>query len=91
MKPEFCPVCGAEVPPNAKACPGCGADEKSGWSEETDAEELGLPDEDFDYEEFVKREFGGGKKNPIPHGIHWLWWVVAVLIIAAFVWGLLKR
>jgi len=91
MKPEFCPVCGAEVPANAKACPGCGADEKTGWSDETVTEGLGLPDEDFDYEEFVKREFGAGKKNPVPHGIHWFWWVVAVAIIAAFVWGLLRH
>jgi hypothetical protein len=91
MNPEFCPCCGAEVPPNAKACPGCGADEKTGWAEEAGGSGIGLPDEDFDYEEFVKREFGGGKKNPIPRGIHWFWWLVAVLIIAAFVWGLLRH
>lgn len=89
MPPEFCPVCGAEVPPNSKACPECGADEKTGWPEEANAESLGLPDEKFDYEEFVKREFGG-KKNPAPHGIHWFWWVVAILLVAAFVWGMLR-
>jgi hypothetical protein len=90
MTPEVCPVCGATVPPNAKACPGCGADEETGWSEEARTDELGLPDENFDYEEFVKREFGGEKKSPIPHGIHWFWWIVAVLILAAFLWMLLK-
>jgi len=90
MRPEFCPVCGAEVPPNAKACPECGADEHTGWSEESGAEKLGLPAEDFDYEEFVKREFGGGGKKPVPHGIHWFWWLVAILLVAAFVWGLLR-
>jgi len=90
MPPEVCPVCGAEVPPNAKACPQCGADEKTGWSEEAGAEGLDLPDEDFDYEEFVQREFGGGKKKPIPRGIHWFWWVVAILLVAAFVWGWLR-
>jgi len=90
MPPEVCPVCGAEVPPDAKACPQCGADEKTGWSEEAGAEGLDLPDEDFDYEEFVQREFGGGKKKPIPRGIHWFWWVVAILLVAAFVWGWLR-
>jgi len=90
MNPEVCPVCGADVPPNAKACPECGADENTGWSEEAGAEQLGLPDENFDYEEFVKREFGGGKKNPVPHGLHWFWWLVAILVVAAFVWGLLR-
>ena len=88
MNPEICPVCGAEVPPNAKACPECGADEKTGWPEEADADRLGLPEEDFDYEDFVKREFGGGK-NPKPHGIHWFWWVVGILLVAAFVLGYL--
>jgi hypothetical protein len=91
MRPEVCPICGADIPRNAKACPECGADEKTGWSEEATAGGLDLPDDNFNYEEFVKREFGGGKKNPIPRGIRWYWWVVAVLIVAAFVWGLLRR
>lgn len=89
MPPEICPNCGAEIPPNARACPGCGADEKTGWSEEAEAEGLDLPEETFDYEDFVKREFGGGK-NPVPRGIHWFWWVVAVLILAAFLWAWLR-
>jgi hypothetical protein len=88
MNPEICPVCGAEVPPNATACPECGADEKTGWAGEADADRLGLPEEDFDYEDFVKREFGG-RKNPKPHGIHWFWWIVAILLVGAFVLGYL--
>jgi hypothetical protein len=84
MNPEICPVCGAEVPPNAQACPECGADEHTGWSEEADADRIGLPDESFDYEDFVKREFGGGK-NPKPRGIHWFWWLVAIGILGALV------
>ena len=90
MNPEICPCCGAEVPPNAKACPQCGADQETGWSEQARTDDLGLPGEDFDYEEFVKREFGGGgKKSPIPHGIHWFWWIVAavLLILSLYVLG----
>ena len=90
MTPEVCPNCGADVPPNAKVCPECGADEKTGWSEEAQSAGLDLPDENFDYEDFVKREFGGGK-NPVPRGIHWFWWVVGLLIVAAFVWGIFGR
>ncbi len=30
-----CPNCGEEVPIKAKSCPGCGSDEKTGWSEDT--------------------------------------------------------
>jgi rRNA maturation protein Nop10 len=84
MAPEICPNCGAEVPPNARACPECGADEQTGWSEPAQYDRLGLPDENFDYEDFVKREFG--RHKPIPRGLHWFWWVVGVLVLGAFVW-----
>ena len=81
MSPETCPNCGAEVPRNAKACPACGADEQTGWSEEARYDGLDLPDESFDYNEFVAREFGEGKASPVPRGIHWLWWVAAVALL----------
>jgi len=74
-----CPHCGGEVPDGAKACPECGSDEKTGWSESADADRLGLPDEEFNYDEFVKREFSGRK--PVPHGIHWFWWIIAILLL----------
>ena len=80
--PETCPNCGAEVPRNARACPECGSDEQTGWSEEAHVDGLDLPEEKFDYEDFVEREFGS--KNPVPHGIHCFWWVIAVLVLGAF-------
>jgi len=83
MTPETCPNCGADVPPKAKACPECGSDETTGWSEAAQTDGLGLPDDKFDYGEFVEREFGPPK--PVPHGFPWFWWVVAVLVLAAFV------
>jgi hypothetical protein len=89
MTPEVCPVCGADVPPNAKVCPECGADEKTGWSDAAGAEGLDLPDENFDYEDFVKREFGGGKKKLVPHGIHWFWWLVGIVILAILLFAFL--
>ena len=79
MPPEICPNCGAEVPRNAKACPECGSDEQTGWSDEAYAGGLDLPDEKFDYDDFVKREFGG--KSPVPRGLHWFWWVIALVIL----------
>ena len=56
----ICPHCGAEVRKDARACPECGSDEATGWSE--DADSAGLPagyrdDDDFDYEDFLRREF----------------------------------
>ena len=86
MSPDVCPNCGAEVPRNAKACPECGSDEQTGWSETAYASHLGLPDENFDHDEFVKREFG---PEPVkPRGIGWFWWVVALLVVAGmlFFW-----
>ena len=80
--PEICPNCGAEIPPNAKACPECGSDEQTGWSEEAHEGGLDLPEEKFDYGDFVKREFGGAK--PVPRGIHWFWWVIALLVLVGF-------
>jgi hypothetical protein len=83
MPPETCPNCGAEVPPNARACPQCGADDQTGWSDAAGADGLGLPDEGFDYNDYVEREFGGQK--PVPRGIHWFWWLVAIALLAAFI------
>ena len=84
MPPEICPNCGAEVPDRAKACPECGADEQTGWSETAQAQRLGLPEDDFNYDEFVKGEFGSKDGLP-PRGIRWLWWVVALLLLAVFI------
>ncbi len=84
MAPEVCPNCGAAVPPGAKACPECGSDEKTGWSEEGRTGGLDLPEESFDYDDYVKREFGS--KSPVPRGVHWAWWLAAVVLIAALVW-----
>jgi predicted nucleic acid-binding Zn ribbon protein len=78
MPPSICPNCGAEVPSNAQACPACGSDEQTGWSDRACADNLGLPDEEFDYDEFIEREFG--KERVKPHGVRWLWWVVAALL-----------
>ncbi len=80
MPPEFCPHCGAEVPPHAKACPQCGSDEHTGWSEQARYDALDLPESEFDHAEFVAREFG--KPSPVPWGVHWSWWLVAAALAA---------
>ena len=82
MAPETCPNCGADVPRSAKACPECGSCEKTGWSERAAYDGAGLPDDSFDYDEFVREEFG--ERQARPNGIKWIWWSVAVLVLAAF-------
>jgi hypothetical protein len=81
--PGICPNCGAEVPRNARACPECGSCDETGWSEKAHADGLGLPDEDFDYQDFVKREFGGAE--PLPRGISRFWWLVAIAVLIALI------
>lgn len=80
------------VPERARACPQCGADEQSGWSEDAEAQRLGLPDDKFDYNEFVKEEFGGGASKPRvrPRGISWLWWLVALVLVILMIWPLIQ-
>lgn len=82
--PEVCPVCFEDVPPGAHACPECGADHNSGWREDdAHLDGLGLPGEDFDYEEFTEREFGSG--GGLPRHIHPIWWITAVILLIAFI------
>ena len=81
---DSCPNCGADLPRNAKVCPECGSDEKTGWSSEAQISGLNLPgDDDFDYDDFVENEFGG--KSVKPKNIHWGWWIVAVILLAVLV------
>ncbi len=82
MSPEVCPNCGELLPSRAKTCPGCGSDEETGWSEAAHADRLGLPDENFDYEGFVKGELTPSLARP--RSIHWLWWLTALVLIALF-------
>lgn len=86
--PETCPVCGEDVPRGARACPGCGSDEATGWSDRAHGQSLDLPDDEFDYNEFVEREFGN---KPARRGKHWLWIGVAVLLLIIFGLALIGR
>jgi len=80
--PERCPVCGEDVPRNARACPECGADEKSGWAADAHIQDgLDLPDQEFNYEELVREEFGGGSSK---FGKHALLAAVAIIMLIVF-------
>jgi len=88
MSVEICPNCGADVPPKARACPQCGACDETGWSEDAQSGGLDIPEESFDYEEFVKREFGA--KRYLPRGIGWFWWAVSLIVAGVLLWLVLR-
>lgn len=79
------------MPPRRLSCPSCGASETDGWPNDEDASaaegEGGGEEDDFDYGEFVAREFGedpegAGARTPDPKRLI-LWLVIAGLLIAS--------
>jgi hypothetical protein len=78
------PVSMSLSPQDRYICPGCGESVRVGTSgcrrcaREQD-------DDEFDYDAFVREEFG----NPLkPKFIAWIWWITAVLLLAVFAWSL---
>jgi len=77
--PDVCPVCGEDVPRGSLACPECGADHNSGWREDANIyDALDVPDADFHYEDFIRKEFGSAPK---PAGVKTVWWIAAIVLI----------
>ena len=76
-----CPNCGGVVPYGAKACPDCGSDEKTGWSEQTYLDGIGLYD-DEDYRETLRKEFGISTKGRRRR--EWLWVLFAGILVLIF-------
>ncbi len=86
-----CPACGAPVHLNARGCRECGArrDER-GWSQPENLDGIDLPGEDdFDYEDFIRREFPESSKLEFLHRMttrQRFWWLVALITLLAFAW-----
>lgn len=71
--PGICPQCGRALEPAALACPDCGSDWNTGWSEDAEVDW-----ETPDYDELLESEFG--EKKPVPPGSR-----VKTIIVAAIV------
>ena len=78
--PAICPVCDEDVPPKAKACPNCGADERSGWREDALIYDgLDLPDE----------AWGDGPESSSSRPSHQpalIWRVAGALALLGMLW-----
>jgi hypothetical protein len=84
-----CPVCGGTVPRGAHACPHCGADERTGWSDQSYLDGIDLGD-DIDYNELVENEFPA--QHPRQRRRRPLRWtvIVAAILLLLSLAGLLK-
>ena len=82
--PAECANCGTAIPRNAKACPECGADERTGWRETSVYDDLDLPESAWSEDE--KSETG--RSTPRVNGVPWYWWCVGAVLVALLAGGL---
>lgn len=77
-----CPVCGTEVSRKARACPECGSDEETGWSEAAQYTHL-LPDR----EEHGAASSSAWRQYMLP--VAAMVGLSGVLMVAGFLWAAL--
>jgi hypothetical protein len=92
MAPEIltyvCPFCDSKVRVG-EACSGCAQKaktpkpKKASWQQDSSSDGLNLPDEDFDYEDFVAREFGKSPHRAL--GLKWYWWLLGVVVLGGMI------
>jgi hypothetical protein len=74
--PASCAQCGATVPRRARACPECGADERTGWREASVYDGLDLPAEALDGDTTARPARSGSASE-----LKWYWIAVAALLL----------
>mgnify|MGYP006990009840 CR=1 FL=1 len=68
------------MPPHARACPECGADERTGWNEEeTRYDGLDLPESVNTARRLPKRSY-------TPLGISRFWWIVGIAVVLILIY-----
>ena len=86
--PTDCAICGAEIPPNARSCPECGADDRTGWREQDPTDGLDLPDQESTaeaYARFLRAQNGYHGRR----GAQRLFWLaIAIALAVALVAGM---
>jgi hypothetical protein len=80
--PDECANCGADIPRSARACPQCGADERTGWRESSIYDGLDLP------EETAPGAPSLGSPRDV-NGLRWYWWCAGVALTLLLVLGAL--
>ena len=77
-----CHHCGAALPVTATYCRECGASAESGWNDGELDEDGG---DDFDYDEYVSREFGQVRYR---HPFQWVVWGMLALAVLYFIFAI---
>ena len=72
-----CPFCGEPVAETSLACPHCGSDNNTGWSDKTYLDNVDFGS-DESYDEILEKEFGEGRKS---QKISWKVITTVVLLI----------
>jgi hypothetical protein len=86
----ICPFCDREVRVG-EPCAGCAekakkvAKPKKSWQQDKSLDGLDLPDDDFNYDEFVAREFGKAPHRAL--GLKWYWWLLGIVVLAGMIAG----
>ncbi len=75
--PDECAQCGVAIPRDARACPECGADERTGWRETSVYDGLDLPEDDFANDNGAP----AGRSPRGVGGLAWYWWVIGVMLL----------
>ena len=87
--PAECANCGTSIPPNARACPECGADERTGWRETSVYDGLELPDEAWRDDDETSATPHTRRDRDV-NGIAWYWWCVGVALAVVLLLGALS-
>ena len=84
--PAECANCGTAIPRRARACPECGADERTGWRETDDTryDGLDLPDSAFEDDSTT------APRRPLRRGLAWYWYLVGALVLVSLVLGVVR-
>lgn len=81
----ICPYCDTEVRVGGP-CPGCAKKivkfkpARKSRKRDHSTDGLSLPDDEFDYEDFIAREFGTAPHKKL--GIKWYWWLIGIVALA---------
>lgn len=76
--PDECAQCGGDIPRKAKACPHCGADERTGWREASVYDGIEFPDEEENERNAEAEAEAAGKERG---GLPWYWTAVALVFL----------